>query len=94
MSTFLAYFDIGIAVNVFIFTATLLFSQKIKDFFTGVPSEVRAAIKGVEASALGNVKLAQGAVLAQLATALPPVAKPVITSAAHVVPPVPLPPAV
>lgn len=56
------------------FVAGVVLSQKVKDWFSGVPSDVRSALKTVEASALGNLKVARSAVLDQLVTALPPVA--------------------
>jgi len=73
MQTFLAYFDIGIVINVAIFVVTLLFSQKIKDFFAGVPSHTRAAIGNIEAALLAKVKSYEDEVVA---TIIPPPPKP------------------
>lgn len=56
------------------FIAGVVFSQKVKDWFSGVPSDVRSALKTVEASALGNLKDARNTVLSQIVTALPHVA--------------------
>ncbi len=82
MSQVLAFFDVTVVSNVVVFVLTMIFRQKILDFFTGVPAEVRAALKAVEAAAIGNVKVAQAAVLSQLKTALPPVATPAAAPAA------------
>lgn len=56
MQTFLAYFDIGVIVNVVIFVATLVFSQKIKDFFKGIPSHTRATVSSFETYVVNEVK--------------------------------------
>ncbi len=73
MLSFVTNFEFNVLVNVAIFISTLLFSQKIKDWFSGVPSEVRSTVKAVEAAVLDNVKAAQSGVLTQLTnTVIPP----------------------
>jgi hypothetical protein len=79
MPAFLEYFNLTLVASFATFVVGVVFSQKIKDWVSGVPAEVRAAMKGVEAAALGNVKVAQASVLAQLKTALPPL--PTVTAA-------------
>lgn len=73
MSTFLAYFDVGIALNVAIFVATLIFSDKIKDFFKGVPAHTRATLKQVEAGLVAKVTEYEQGVVSALLPAKAPV---------------------
>lgn len=56
MSTILAYVDLTVAGYVAVFVATLVFSQKIKDFFAGIPAHSRANFNAVEAKVLAQVK--------------------------------------
>lgn len=58
MSTFsiFAYVNVGIVINAAVFIFTLIFSQKIKDFFNGVPSHLRTGLKTVEGNLLTQVK--------------------------------------
>jgi hypothetical protein len=67
MATFLTYLNVGLVVNVLVFALTLTFSTKIKDFFKGIPADVRTGLNTVEADVI--------------AKALPAVAKPTITVA-------------
>lgn len=76
MSAILAYVDLTIAGYVAVFVATLVFSQKIKDFFTGVPSDMRAGLKSVEAGLLADVKNYQASLIHKLAPMPPPAAPP------------------
>lgn len=76
MSTFLAYFDVGICVNVAIFIATLVFSQKIKDWFNGVPSHLRAGLSSIEAGVLTKVKSYEQDLVNTIVPPPAPVAKP------------------
>lgn len=48
------------------FVAGVLLSQKVKDWFSGVPSHVRADLSALESTALGRIKAAQSSVLADL----------------------------
>jgi hypothetical protein len=86
MSTFLEYFNIGIAVNVVVFVVTLVFSQKIKDWINGIPSDLRAGLSKIESATVSQVKAAQTSVVASLTPAPAAVVKPAVVS---VVVPVP-----
>jgi hypothetical protein len=81
MFGFLTVAEGDIAVAVVCLVLGVAFSTKIKDWFKGIPADVRTALNGVETSALSNVKAAQTHVLSQLATALPPIVKPPVTAA-------------
>lgn len=71
-------FELAIAVNAAVFVAGVLFSTKIKDFFKGIPSDLRTALNGVEKTTIANVKQAQAKVVAALPQpALKPPAPPV-----------------
>lgn len=69
MSSFIAYVDWTIIGYVAVFVTTLVFSQKIKDFFTGVPADLRTGLKSVEASLLADVKSYQASLIQKLAPA-------------------------
>lgn len=95
METFLSYFSVGAVVNVVIFVATLIFSDKIKDFFKGVPAHTRATLKEVEQGLVSKVTDYEHKVVADL---LPPAKAPItatVTAAAPaaVLPEVPAAPA-
>lgn len=49
-----------------VFVTGVVLSQRVKDWFAGVPAHVRADLSAVEASVLGRIKAAQSAVLAEL----------------------------
>lgn len=83
---FLAYLNIGIAVNLAIFVLTLVFAQRIKDFFNRVPSHMRAGLKTVETNLLNQVKDYETDLIAKIS----PVLKPV-SSIFPLVPPAPPP---
>lgn len=85
MSTFLAYFDLTIAGYIAIFVATLVFSQKIKDFLAGVPADLRKSLQSVEASVKADVKTYQAAAIAKLLPKPAPVAAVVIAPVAPAV---------
>jgi hypothetical protein len=94
MSTFLAYVDFTLVGYAAVFVATLVFSQKIKDWFKGIPADMRTTLNNVEALAVGNARVARNSVLSQLETALPPL--PVVKApapAAPAAPAAPVPPA-
>lgn len=76
MSSFLAYFDVGIATNVAIFALTLVFGQKIKDWFNGVPSHMRTGLKSIEAGVLSQVKAYEQDLVTKIVPPPAPVAKP------------------
>lgn len=95
MQTFLAYFDIGVVVNVVIFVATLVFSQKIKDFVAGVPADLRSNLSALETSVKADVKSYQASLIAKIAPASSnKAAPPVAVAPVAPVAPVPIPAAV
>src|ERR1700693_922407 len=60
----------------------VVFSQRIKDFFTGVPSDVRTALNQVEANVLAHISTIQSTVVANVKGALvtpPPISVVVAT---------------
>lgn len=77
MSAILAYVDLTLAGYIATFVATLFFSQKIKDFFHGVPAELRSGISSLEVQAKADLK---GAVAGVVAKYTPPPAAPVAPS--------------
>jgi hypothetical protein len=90
MPSILAYVDLTLAGYVAVFVATLVFSQKIKDFFAGVPADMRTGLKSVETSLLADVKTYQASLIQKLA----PVPTPVVAAApTPVVAAAPTPPA-
>lgn len=61
------------------FVLGVLVSQKVKDFLSGVPSELRAVLKSTEAAALNAVAAAKAKAVADVAkatSAMPAVVKP------------------
>ena len=72
MSSILAYVDLTLAGYVAVFVATLVFSQKIKDYFTGVPSELRTGISSLETKAKADLKAAAASVIAKYTPAPAP----------------------
>ena len=101
MSAILAYVDLTIVGYVAVFVATLVFSQKIKDFLSGVPADMRSGFSSLEASVKADVKSYQAAVIAKLtppppqpvapAPAPAPAPVQVITPAASISPAAPAP---
>lgn len=84
----LSEFQFALAVNVAVFIVTLVFSQKIKDFFSGVPADLRSSLSSIETSVKADVKNYQATLVAKIAPA--PIA---VAKAAAPVPPVaPIPP--
>jgi hypothetical protein len=69
MSSLLAYVDLTLAGYVAVFVATLVFSQKIKDFFAGVPAHTRANLKAVEAGVLAKVKAYEAELIGKIVPA-------------------------
>lgn len=90
MFGFLTNLEITLAVGAAAFIAGVVFSQKVKDWFKGIPSELRSALKNVETDTLSKIKAAQATVLAELPkppaakTAAPATAAPVIPAPAPV----------
>lgn len=82
MSSMLAYVDFGIVINVAIFVATLVFSTKIKDFFAGVPSDLRTSLSSIETSVKADVKNYTSSLVAKIAPAPAAVVKPLVVTAA------------
>lgn len=71
METALAYLSTTTAACVATFVATMIFRQKILDWFTGVPSHLRTGLKQIEAGLLDKVKAYEADLVAQI---VPPVA--------------------
>jgi hypothetical protein len=67
MSSIFAYVNLTLVACAATFVATLVFSQKIKDWFSGVPSELRTGLKGIEAKILADVKTYQADLIAKVA---------------------------
>lgn len=79
MSQFLAYFNTTLVACGVCFAVGVVFSQKIKDWFHGVPSDVRTGLNQIEAAVLGHItSTAQNAVktVQQALPALPPTSPP------------------
>jgi hypothetical protein len=75
MSTILAYVDLTLVGYVATFVATLVFSTKIKDFFAGVPADLRASLNTIETSVKADVKSYQATLVAKIAPTPAPVVK-------------------
>lgn len=71
----------------------VLFSTQIKDFFSGVPAEVRTALNGVETATKAQISAAQSGVLATLPKPPAAPAKPDAPVVHQTVTPPPAPPA-
>lgn len=76
MSEFLDYFNLGLVVNAVVFVVTLVFSQRIKDFFAGVPAHTRASLKQIEAGVVAKVVAFEGDLVSKIIPPPAPVAKP------------------
>jgi hypothetical protein len=70
-------FALPLAAVVVAFVAGVVLSQKVKDWFAGVPAHVRTDLSAVEATLLGRIKAAQSNVLADLKAKVTP-ANPVL----------------
>ena len=74
--------DWALPISVFAtFVLTLLFATKIKDFFSGIPSDLRAGLSAAETATIAKVKSAQTAVIASVTPAPTPVIKPAAPAA-------------
>lgn len=80
-------FEFSIVTHVAVFVLTLVFAQKIKDFVTGVPADLRASLSSIETSVKADVKNYQASLVSKIAPA------PVAVPKAPVAPAVPVPPA-
>lgn len=95
LSTALSYLNTAAVAGALCLVVGIVFSQKIKDFFSGVPTELRTALSGVETKAKADIKNATSDVLRGLPVPAPaapaaPVAPPapvVAAPAAPVAPP-------
>lgn len=88
LSTALDYLNItAVAVGV-TFVLTLVFATKIKDFFTGVPTSLRASLTSIETSVKSDVANYQSSLVAKIAPTPPLVVKPAapVTPVAPVAP--------
>jgi hypothetical protein len=85
-TTVLAYASNTVVVAAIALVVGVVFSQKIKDFFTGVPSELRAAMSAVEAKTKADLQAATGDVLSKLPTGVAKVVAPVAPVAPEVAP--------
>jgi len=65
-------FPLSIAAT---FVVTLVFSTKIKDFFSGIPADLRKDLNSIESATLSKVAAAQKAVVASVVPPPAPVAK-------------------
>lgn len=88
--SFLTDFELGLVINFAVFVATLVFSTKIKDWFTGVPSSLRADLTKVETGIKSDVAKYQADLVAKIVPTPAPVAKPPVAPAP---PPAPVAPA-
>lgn len=73
--SFLTAFEWAIVTHFAVFVATLVFAQPIKDWFRGVPTDLRTGLKNVETSILADVKNYQAGLVAKITPAPAPVPK-------------------
>lgn len=71
MDTFLAYFNTTLGLCLATFIATMIFRQKIVDWFTGVPSHLRTGLKQIEAGLLDKVKAYEADLVHQIVPSAP-----------------------
>lgn len=71
MFSFLTELQFTLACSGAALIAGVVFSQKIKDWIAGVPGDVRAALKGVEADTVAKIAAARASVLVQLPAPAP-----------------------
>jgi len=70
LDTVLGYLTNTVVVGVGALVVGVLFSQKIKDFFHGVPAGFRPAMKNVEAQAMADLQLAMSDVFGKYVPAV------------------------
>lgn len=66
METFLSYLNTTLVSCAATFVATMIFRQKIVDWFTGVPSHLRTGLKQIEAGLLDKVKAYEASLVNQI----------------------------
>jgi hypothetical protein len=81
MSTILEYFNVTVLAVVATFVATLVFSTKIKDFFAGVPADLRSDLTSIETSVKADVSSYQKTLVAKIAPTPAPLVKAAVVSA-------------
>jgi len=80
-ATFLDYFNVTLVAVAATFVVTLIFGQKIKDFFAGVPADLRADLTSIETSVKADVSSYQKTLVAKIAPAPAVVVKPAVVAA-------------
>jgi hypothetical protein len=73
MSTVLAYLNTTLVACAVCFAVGVIFSQKIKDWFHGIPSDLRAGLNKIESAVLGHLTATTQSVVAQVQAQLPTV---------------------
>jgi hypothetical protein len=71
MFSFLTELQFTLACSSASLVAGVIFSQKIKDWVSGIPGDVRSALKGVEADTVAKIAAARASVLVQLPAPAP-----------------------
>ena len=66
-----AYINTTLVACAVCFAVGVIFSQKIKDWFNGVPSEVRAGLNQIEATVLGHLTTTAQNAVKSVQAALP-----------------------
>ena len=87
MQLFLVF---GVAY-VAVFVAGVILSQKIKDYFNGIPAHVRADLSAMETTLLGRIRSAQSTAVAGIKAQVgvpTPVLQTTITAAVSASPPI------
>lgn len=74
MFSFLSASEFTLVACAATFFTTLAFSTKIKDWFTGVPADLRAGLVNVETKLKADVKAYQVAAIAKITPVVVPVA--------------------
>lgn len=72
-----AYINTTLIACAACFVVGVVFSQKIKDWFHGVPSDVRAGLNQIEATVLGHLTSTAQNAVKQVQAALPSVPLPI-----------------
>ena len=75
MFSFLSASEFTLAACFATFVATMVFSQKIKDWVNGVPADLRAGLTSVETKLKADVKAYQAQLIAKVN---PPAVAPVV----------------
>lgn len=66
METFVSYLNTTLVSCAATFVATMIFRQKILDWFNGVPSHLRVGLKQIEIGVLDKVKAFETSLVAQI----------------------------